>query len=112
MKQMSLFKRQERFEAFLKFHRDNPEVFNLFWKFSAQALKSKRKRFGARMIGERMRWYTTIETDDPDFKLNNNHLPYYARLLMLMMPSIYGEFFERRDAHFDVDDETLLREAG
>jgi len=80
----------------------------------ARAAKSRGSRnyFGARMIGERIRWYTTVETDSADdYKVNDHHWPYYARLLMLKYPEFDG-FFQRRDSNFDVEDEQLLSECG
>lgn len=102
---------QRRFRAFKKFHRENPQVFQVFIRFALQARKSRR-RYGARSIGERVRWYTTIETiTNDDYKINNNHWPYYSRLLMLSDPRFTG-FFERRDRHFDVGDAELVAQCG
>ena len=77
-----------RYEAWKQFHEENPHVYALFKRFAAEA-KARRDRFSARVIWERMRWYTSIETAD-DYKLNNNHAPYYARLLMLEDPAYEG----------------------
>lgn len=108
LNQLPLFENRKRFEAFKKFHAANPEVFVLFRRFARQAKdKGGRKYFGARMIAERIRWYTAVETNsDEEFKLCNNHIPYYARLLMLKYTEFDG-FFARRDGQFDVGDEEL-----
>ena len=107
---------QRRFNRFKEFHAANPQVFGLFKHFAYMArgegVERKREQFGARMLGERIRWYTTVETTDPDFKICNNHWPYYSRLLMLKYPADFAEFFQRKDKHFDVCDEQLLRECG
>lgn len=113
MAQLSLFPPVDpnsRFGRFLDFHKSNPEVWRLFQRFAGEALESGRNRFGARLIGERIRWETIIQTTDKDYKVNNDFWPYYARLLMLTDASFAG-VFERRDRHFDTDDETLVREA-
>ena len=102
---------ESRFGKWLAFHRANPEVWRLFRRFAGEALSAGRERFGARMIGERIRWFTSIETAGCEYKVNDHFWPYYARLLMLT-DERFAEVFERRDAHFDTDDETLLREAG
>lgn len=96
-----------RFDAFIAFHRANPFVFEQFARFAKQAKETGMERCGARLLGERIRWYLQVETRTDDYKINNNHWPYYARLLMLTRPEFDG-FFERRDANFDVDDATLL----
>jgi len=108
--QLALFQQKERFEAFKRFHEENPQVFALFLHFARQAKQAgQRRRFGARMIAERIRWYTAVETaSDDGYKLCNNHIPYYARLIMLKFPEFEG-FFSRRDANFDVEDEELSK---
>ena len=98
----------ERFAAFLAFHRDNPNVFELFVRFAKEAAAARAK-FGAHMIGERIRWYVNVETSSDDgLKLNDHHLPYYSRLAMGRHPELDG-LFEVRDARFDTDVETLCR---
>lgn len=77
------------------FHAENPKVFDLFKSFAIQAKAAGRGRFGARAILERIRWHTAIETSDPEFKINNNFHPCYARLLVVDDPSFAG-FFETR----------------
>ena len=112
MEQMSMLPGNERYERFKAFHSSNPDVWRLFKHFAGMArTRGRRPRFGARMIGERIRWYTAVETTDSDFKINDHFWPYYARLLMLSDGAFDG-FFERRDGRFDVDDRTLLAECG
>lgn len=69
-------------ETFDEFDRDNPHVYDLFVKYALEAKARGRTRFSISMITERIRWYTAIETSDPDFKINNNHRAFYARKLM------------------------------
>lgn len=52
------------------------------------------------MIGERIRWFTSVETNATDYRLNDHYWPYYARLLMGTDESFAG-FFETRDRSFD-----------
>lgn len=100
-----------RYSHFKEFHKNNPRVFELFEQFARTAkTRGSRRCFGARMIGERIRWYTAVETDsDDEYRINDHHWPYYARLLMLRYPEFDG-YFERRDSHFDVEDKQLLEE--
>lgn len=93
-----------RYHRWKDFHNNNPQVYDLFVRFARQARdRERRQRFGARMIWERLRWYTQIETNDATaFKLNDHYPPYYARLLMLEHPDDFAEFFELRDSRFDV----------
>ena len=77
------------------FHFTNPHVYKLFCHFTRQAITRGYKRFSVSMVIERVRWETMVVTTDPDFKINNNHRAYYARLWMHDNPE-YGEFFETR----------------
>lgn len=109
MDQLPLFGNQKRFRKFKEYHAANPMVFVLFRKFARIAKGSPRrgrKYFGARMICERIRWYTDVETVGEIYKISNNHIPYYSRLLMLKYPEFEG-FFQTRDARFDATDEEI-----
>ena len=83
-------------------------MFSLFAQFAEQALRAGRERFSAHAIGERIRWYTAIETTDMDYKINDHHWPYYARLLM-EIDSRFEGFFEVRDSRFDSTAEEIAR---
>ena len=100
----------EMYERFREFHLANPQVFSLFVKFANHAANSRR-RFGARLIGERIRWHTAIETSGDEFKVNNDYWPYYAKLLPLVDQRFVG-FFSSRNGASDVDDNTLFWECG
>ena len=62
------------------------------------ALRTKRagaKRWSIWSIANVLRWQYAMENEGGDFKLNNNFLAYYARLLMETTPELRG-FFETR----------------
>ena len=101
-------KGQERFKRWEEFFKKNVHVWEMFLHFSASA-RRVRDHFGARMIWERMRWYTMIETSDPDYKLNNDYTSYYARALVLRYPARYEGFFQIRDLRSDASDEDIMR---
>jgi hypothetical protein len=79
---------------------NNPMVMVLFKKYTLEAMRSGRKRFGVAMIFERMRWYTSIETygeaSGDEFKLNNNYRAYIVRDFIAQYPAA-GNFFETRE---------------
>jgi len=52
----------------------------------------KRPRFGAKAIIEIIRWDTMIQERDITFKVNNNHAPDLARLIMARFPEFDGFF--------------------
>ena len=82
--------------AFWTFHAKNPKVYELFDRFTRYAIGRGRKNFSVSIIVERIRWETTIETTDGDFKINNNYRAYYARLWMRDNP-LYAGFFRTRE---------------
>ena len=82
--------------AFLEFHRDNPRVYSLLKQFAFQAIRAGHKNLGISLVVERVRWETSVVTNDPDFKINNNHRAYYARMFMDDHPAHDGFFRTRR----------------
>lgn len=99
MNQRQLFEQPSPRElAWRKFHATNPGVFAMFERFALEALRNgARDRVGARMVWERMRWETTIAPVDATsaWRLNDHHVPYYARLFMERHPRL-GRVFEVR----------------
>lgn len=85
----------QAFERFMAFHRANPEVYRLFVKYARQALEAGYRHYSARQIMERVRWQAEIKTKGDSFKINNNHIPYYAKMLMESLPEFKG-FFQTR----------------
>ncbi|KOX53879.1 hypothetical protein ADL19_15015 [Streptomyces purpurogeneiscleroticus] len=77
------------------FHRDNPKVYELFKKFTKEVIDAGFTHHSARDIMRRIVWETTIVTTDDQYKINNNHTPYYARLWMQQHPE-YPGFFRTR----------------
>jgi hypothetical protein len=88
-------------ERFAQFHQENPHVYQLFKRFAFEAIGARRGRFSARTILHRIRWYTSVETNDPDgFKVNDHWSPYYGRMFVRDHPEHEG-FFETRRAIAD-----------
>lgn len=77
---------------FLKYHKDNPELYELFKKFAFEAKDKGRERFSIWMIANRIRWYTQIETTGKEFKVSNDYLACYARQLIYDFPEFEGFF--------------------
>jgi hypothetical protein len=82
-------------KSFHIFHRDNPGVYALFDKFTKQVIAAGYKHHSARDIMRRISWETTIVTTDDQYKINNNHSPYYARMWMNDNPE-HADFFRTR----------------
>jgi hypothetical protein len=86
---------QERFEAFIAEH---PDVPALFERFAREAREAGRKRFGAKAIAERIRWYFATSTTGDVPKLNNDFTSRLARRLAEQEPETFGNgFFEFRE---------------
>ena len=90
----------ELYEKWLKFHKNNPNIYHLFDKYTQQVIKVG-KKCGAKAVWEQIRWQTLYRIKDPfrnkneDFDLNNNHTAYYARHWMKQNPK-HKDFFELR----------------
>lgn len=82
--------------AFLKFHEANPAVWELFERFSLEAVASGISRYSSVAICQRIRWFTEIETrGGRGVKINNNFTAYYARLFSVRHPE-HADFFKTR----------------
>ena len=106
--QPSLFSLEDsRFDQWKQFHGKNLSVWRLFRSFALEAHRAGRTQLSARLIGERIRWFCTIETTDQEFKVNDHHWPYYARLLAGTEQRFQG-FFTFKDAKFDATTEDIV----
>jgi hypothetical protein len=81
--------------AFWRFHHNNPHVYAIFSRLCRQVRARGFAHYSVDAIWQRMRWHFTIETSDPDFKLNDHHRAYYARYYLEQHPEA-GDFFELR----------------
>jgi hypothetical protein len=87
---------QNAVERFLQYNEKNPHVYELFKKYSLEAKNAGRKRFSVWLIANRIRWYTNIETTGKDFKINNDYLAFYSRLLIAENPDLDGLFLMKK----------------
>lgn len=81
---------------FFLYHEENPHVLDLFLKYSRQVRTAGFKRYSTRAIIERIRWHLTVETKGDQFKINDHYQPCYARLLIVLFPKEFEDFFELR----------------
>jgi len=79
-------------KQFLKFHPKNPKVYELFKKFTFEAIAAGHKNLSAYLIVNRIRWETNVVTTDKNFKIDNNLIPYYARVFANEYPEHKGFF--------------------
>ena len=84
-------------DKFKTFHRNNPQVYELFKGFAFQAINKGFRTYSARTLIHLIRWHTSVETVDPEgFKISNNHSPYYSRMFMRDYP-LHSDFFKTHD---------------
>lgn len=88
-------------DNFEKYHRDNPEVWRLWLRFTGDLLRAGRKHGGAGAVAERIRWEAVITTVG-DYKINNNYNSFYARMFALCYPT-RRRFFRTRISAADGD---------
>ena len=91
--------RETFIKRFVKFHLKNPHVYVLFKKFVFMDIEAGKKFLSARNIFERIRPEVVTTTGSEwnvalkkPFKLNQEHSPYYARLLILDYPGLAKHF--------------------
>ena len=85
---------------FKTFHSKNPEVYELFKTFTFRAINAGHVRLSSEMIINRIRWETSVETTDKDYKINNDYKPFYSRMFMNEYPK-YNNFFATRGSYAD-----------
>jgi hypothetical protein len=97
-------RKEEMREQAEKFHRENPEVWKLFCRFTFQLIARGFKHYSAQHgVFSRIRW----ETDQADvdgksmFKINNNHSAFYARWFMESYPEHDGFYRTRAQTSGD-----------
>lgn len=81
--------------SFFIYHQENPQVYDLLLRFTKEVYVRGRRRYSIVAVFERVRWYTTIETNGDEFKLNNNYRSCYSRLIMHEHPQFNGMFSTR-----------------
>ena len=81
---------------FERYHKANPEVYQLFERFCREMIDRGISGFGAPVIFERVRWETFIRTDAKPYKLPNVHRPYYAREFRRRNPDLANHIKIRR----------------
>lgn len=87
--------------AFVTYHAANPHVYEKFKEYAFLAIDAGMTKYSARAIVHLIRWHYVVEMRRTDeFKINNNHSPFYGRLFMEDHPQHVG-FFELRTSVAD-----------
>ena len=80
---------------FKKYHQENPHVYAQFKVYAAQMRQTGKKKYSAWTIINKIRWDEDLKTSDDVFRINNDFIALYARLL-IFHDSSYEGFFELR----------------
>jgi len=87
-------------ENFAKYHEENPHIYDYFERF-ALMMAERRSYYSAKCVFHRVRWETTLEGKDDQFKVDDGWISHYARMFMELHPEHKG-FFKtrsRRDSY-------------
>jgi hypothetical protein len=82
------------YEDFQKYDAENPQVWEMFVKFTFEAIRAGRKRFSSELIINVIRWETQLRGND-EFKVNNDLKPFFARKFHQEYPEHQGFFSTR-----------------
>lgn len=95
--------RESKLEAFLLFHEQNPQVFNLFVRYGRELRgRGSLRSNSARRILDRVRWDGVYVWE--------HFSPYYARLMAMTYPREFGgDFFAYRTSPADDLRDVIVR---
>jgi hypothetical protein len=96
-----LFEPDSSIIAWWNFHQENPEIYDLFKRFTFEAINSGKEKYSAWGIIHRIRWHTDMETTGSEYKISNNNIAYYSRLFMEDYPRFEG-FFQTKKMSTDI----------
>lgn len=82
-------------ESFLRFHQENPDVYDQLVAMARKAKVAGKTRIGIKRLWEAMRWEMDLRAGSEEFALNNNFTSRYARLIMAEQPDLRGLFETR-----------------
>ncbi len=92
---------QTRKEQFERFHAANPDIYREIVQRAREVKAVGFEHFGMRRIWEGLRWFYALKHGPSgEFKLQDHHVPHYARLVMEQEPDLDG-LFEIRKLHND-----------
>ena len=111
---MNLTAESQKEKDFWKFHEANPRVYKLLVDYARRWRRANPSvPVGIDLLYARIRWDFAVNTETVEarrrmassegtvnnFKLSNNHKPYYARLIMEKNPDLKGVFVTKKQKH-------------
>lgn len=83
-------------KSFIQYDKENPQIWEAFQRYAGQLRATGRKRIGAKLIMERIRWDSAIGGHGDFFKINNNYTAGYARKMIEYDPD-FATLFQTRE---------------
>lgn len=83
-------------KRFKEFHEKNGFVYQEFYKLSTKMKLNGRKKYSAWTIINKIRWDYDLKTKGDVFKINNDFIALYARLVIYNDPAL-SDFFSLRE---------------
>jgi len=77
---------EEKKAAWWAWHKENPQVWEYFERFSFDVIRSGRRKISHWLIINRIRWEVYMETTGAEFKICNDYIAFYARLWKTRYP--------------------------
>lgn len=70
-------------EKFERYHSNNPHVYDMFVQYAREVKDSGLNKYSIWAVANRVRWHFDFEVKgDEDFKISNDYLCHYSRLIM------------------------------
>jgi hypothetical protein len=73
---------------FAVFHASNPHVYEEFERRALELHRAGQRRIGVKAIAERLRYDVMLRTLGDEYKINNNRVAFYSRLLIHRNPEL------------------------
>lgn len=83
-------------KRFAAYHAQNLGVYAEFLQRALAVRRTGRRHYSAWTIIQAIRWDFDMRTTGDVFKINNDHIAFYARMAMVDQPSLLEGFFELR----------------
>jgi hypothetical protein len=85
-------------QKFKEYHSKNPDVYKQFVRITREAHNKGKETLSIWLVANVVRWYVYMNTTDPnsEFKISNDYLSRYARLIMDQELDLQGIFKTKR----------------
>lgn len=88
-------------ESWEAWDRKNPKFYELFERFTFEAIASGKTKLSAWLIVNRIRWEAEIlSTGDNKYKISNNFIAFYSRRFMAQHPQ-WSNLFKTKEMSND-----------